>query len=98
MDKNPFFVDASEPSSDIAAMLLHLNSLGVLPEDMKKALRQHASNAVSTIPQNIASLSRVLAGASSSGWVGQREVTDAAYGLAELADLLRGFQLLLEEI
>jgi len=97
MAKSKYFRDASEPCSDMAAILLALDDGGEWNVEMRDALCQHAENALATIPQNIAALARVLAAASSSGGAGETEVTAAAYGIAEMADLLRCFQMMHEE-
>lgn len=96
MSKSNFFTDPSGPTKDITAMLVHLDDAGHITNEMRDALRQHASNAMSTIPHNIATLARAVAAASDGGWMDKSCVSSAAYGLAELAEKLEGFQLMQE--
>lgn len=92
MSKSKFFTNPSEPTRDITAMLVHLDDAGHITKEMRDALRQHADNALSTIPRNIATLARAVAAASDGGWMDKSDVSSAAYGLAELAEKLEGFQ------
>lgn len=92
--KNEHMGKPSEPFASIAQMLVKLEDSGKLEPDMVKALHNHAQNALETIPGNIVTLAHNLAAAADAGWVEAEEASSAAYGIAELADLLNGFSIL----
>lgn len=60
---NEWFKNASKSFTDMAHMLMALDEQGVIPEDMRKAIHQHANNNLDTLPMSIAAIASSLAAA-----------------------------------
>jgi HD-like signal output (HDOD) protein len=98
MSKNKFFCNAERPLCDLASMLLHLDDAGLIPADMREAIRNHADNAISTLPTTVASTARALASSSQSDdEIDRQDVTNVSYALASMAEQMHGFGSLAEQ-
>jgi len=91
MPNNQYFCDANQPFSSIVRMFNKMADDGSMNDDMLEALHLHAQNAIATMPGNIACLSRALACAAESDILSSYEVSQAANGIADLAEQLNGF-------
>lgn len=86
---NQWFLSASLPITAIAHMLMELDTKGLVPDEMRKAIHQHANNALDTIPGCIGAISQAMASAL-VGDVGLngKDAADAAWGISALSDKL----------
>lgn len=92
VNQNEWFKDPSTSFTDIAHMLMALDSRGLVPDDMRKAIRQHANNSTSTLPMSLAAIASSLA-AAVSGDVGMdsHETANVSWGMAALAEQMSGW-------
>lgn len=89
VNKNEWFINPSTPMMDLAQMLMRLDERGVIPDDMRQAIRMHADNTLDTAPLAIAAISRAIAGSATEGWLDADDTAQASYGVASLADKAR---------
>ncbi|MCP5281153.1 MAG: hypothetical protein H6930_06135 [Rhodoferax sp.] len=87
-----WFKDASRPFMDVASMLIHLDDKGLIPEEMRQALRKHAENGLTTLPMSIATTATALASAVSGDCgLGEWETANAMYGIAAMAEQIHAW-------
>ena len=92
VNQNVWFKDASESFTDIAHMLMDLDDKGLIPDDMRKAIQQHADNNLGTLPANIAAIASSLAAAVSGNvGLGKSETANVSWGMASLAEQIHGW-------
>jgi hypothetical protein len=91
--KGEWFTDASHPFLDIAHMLMKLDDKVRIPDDMRKAIHQHAVNNIGTLPLSIAAVAASMAAAATESGFGleANNVEHAAYGIQALAEQLHGW-------
>jgi len=90
--ENAWFKDASRPFMDVANMLMHLDDQGLIPDNMREALRKHADNGLTTLPMSIASTATALASAISGDCgLSELETINAIYGIAAQAEQIHGW-------
>ena len=89
-NEREWFHSASSPIRDIAHMLLDLDERGLIPENMRSAIHNHAMNAVETLPQNVSAISHAIAAAHSDFGLEDEHAAHCAWGVAALSDTLSG--------
>lgn len=90
LNEHKWFHSASSPIRDIAHMLLDLDERGLIPDDMRSAIHNHAMNAVEVIPQNVSAISHAIAAAHSDFGLDDEHAAHCAWGVAALSDTLSG--------
>ena len=90
---NPHFTEASASFIDISRMLMELGNDGLLPEQMRFAILQHAENNRDAIPLNISGMAATLAAAAAGNFgVAGDQVAKTAWAIVAMTEQLQGWQ------
>ena len=87
-----WFKGALLPATALAHAFGDLHKRGVVPQEMRSAMLQHADNEIDSIPLQISGAAYAMWNASLGDTaIGHEELSDAALGIHTLAESLHGW-------